>query len=157
MSRRYNEDFTSLDGRRAVMSRLTPLGAGRRGTRLEVRQRTRRSTTRRDRSQFQSRGGNPARADTQHSNRICVDIRSHRRGLRRELRPSRWQRYRIYQFRLLDDRKVGGVAQGDCPADHAHCLPRQPPSGRRCLIVFPAPNRRRCLNPKSESRYGVGS
>ena len=30
-------------------------------------------------------------------------------------------------------------------------------NGRRCRIVFPAPNRRRCLNPKSESRYGVGS
>ena len=157
MSRRYNEDFTSLDGRRAVMSRLTTVG---------------RRTTR------YSSGSSPKelvdlRPDVivAHSSPVVATLLGQTRnipivfvsisdpigeGFVAKLRLSRWQRYRIYQFRLLDDRKVGGVAQGDCPADHAHCLPLQSPSGRRCRIVFPAPNRRRCLNPKSESRYGVG-
>src|SRR5262245_37575276 len=57
-----------------------------------------------------------------------------------------WQCYWIYQFRLLDDRKVGGVAQGDCPADHARWLPVQPPGNRWGRIVFPASNRFRCLS-----------
>ena len=50
-------------------------------------------------------------------------------------------------FEILDDRKVGGVAQGHCTGIHAGCLPFQSPDGRWWRILFPAPNRCRCLIP----------
>ena len=50
-------------------------------------------------------------------------------------------------FEILDDWKVGGVAQGHCPGSHARCFPIQPPDGCWWRIVFPASNRCRCLNP----------
>ena len=60
-------------------------------------------------------------------------------------------------FEFLDDRKVGGGAQGDCPGDHERWLPIQPPDNRRGRIVFPSSNRFRCFRLQSKSRDGAGS
>jgi hypothetical protein len=51
------------------------------------------------------------------------------------------ERHWIYEFRIFDDRKMGGVAQRHCPEISVHWLPIQPTDDRRRRIVFPASNR----------------
>ena len=143
---RFNGDFISLDGRRAVILRLTT--AGRRDDAVLVWKFAKELVELRpDVIVAHSspvvttlRGRNP-----QHSNCIRVDIRPYRRGLRCELRASRWERHRIYQFRILDDREMGGTAQGHCPGDHARCAScstrRRLPEADRifCVQSMPLP------------------